>query len=133
MRGTMAATARKFATREEAFAFVLKSGPTPEAKAVAKKWFIDIDDLGWASLKDEAASFVPKIQSSVESKVRATSSVANAVTRVRRIDGTEQRPKANQVAALMDAALAKAKPEPKPQPLAAKPQPQEKTIDEAAP
>jgi Family of unknown function (DUF5906) len=59
----MVATARKFATREEAFAFVLKSGPTPEAKAVAKKWFIDIDG---ASLKDEAAFLAPEIQPSVE-------------------------------------------------------------------
>jgi putative DNA primase/helicase len=74
----MGATARKFATRQEAFAFVLKSGPTPEAKAVAKKWFIDIDDLGWASLKEEPPSFSPEIQPSVEPP-RAEPSAAESV------------------------------------------------------
>jgi hypothetical protein len=97
----MVATARKFTAREEAFAFVLKSGPTPEAKAVAKKWFIDIDDLDWASLKEAASSFVPEIQPSVEQKPDAQDDLGakleaelakqprpqSGVLRIRRING----------------------------------------------
>jgi putative DNA primase/helicase len=127
MRCGMVAVARKFATRDEAFAFVLLSGPTPEAKAVAKKWFIGLADLGWEAEARETAREIedariatrelfiwPRPQPNGESRAEAqpaspTASPKAEPEKVRRRKVVDPEPKPKGDAEALKAAINKAR------------------------